>query len=627
MSSSVLVHPPGPAAPLAGAKWRSSLAAWLPLLIAFLPAGWLCGLVVKYWVNIPYSDEWTTSLGVPLAKWREGTLQPGDLWAQHTESRPVFPRLAALALVGRAGEWDVRGGMVIGLLAAAGISLLLYSLLGRGARTPGPWGRGATLAAMNVLLFSPVGWEIWLWGEGAMVLLPLLCLLAALRVNLSQTFGLRTRALINAALAFVGTFTFSSGLLLWPLAWPLPCSGERGGKKAPAAIYGLAAAASLAFYFHGFQSSDPQAFPYALTHPGEAMLYLLTWCSVPLLPMKPPGLAHAALGGMLILAWAALAGRLWVDSRNDAGARRAGYPWIMLGLWTLGLGALAALGRTQGGLEFALSSRYAVSAVHLPVAILGMGFVRWRFSTSLPRPEESPAFASLRQGRRDAVVAGLVLSTQLAGWLHIRACGHAVMDMRDMREARELARDALRFIDLAPENFQLRAVFPNPGLPEAFHRLHAAGLVRVRLAAAEPLSTAVAAAPSAADQGASGSFDACAPVIGEQLAVSGWASDPAAEPGQRSAPFVLFTFMQLDASGRTNGRARPFTVLRTERRRPDVASVLREPAMEPSGFSYAISRPLLPPATVRIAAWAVNPATGQARQLSHYFDIPPSSGR
>lgn len=596
-------------------------------LAALLPGIILAILVGRYAVNLPVSDEWGTSVGLTLAKAREGTLSLPYLFSPHTESRPFFPRLIALALNaggGGGGEWDVRRGMVLNLVLAAGLSGLLWRVLDRGRPA---WSRLLVLAGMNVLLFSPAGWEIWLWGQGYLVLLTLVCLGGTLAVNASG-LPLAAKAGLNAALAFVGTFSFANGLLLWPLAWPR--RGEEGGRRQaagggeekgvagggtlpasfilhPATFYAAAAGASLALFFVGFRAADRAALPYALGHPGAVIRYFLTWCAGPFRPVAAPDAGHVLLGALLVGLFVAGAAWAW---RTD---RRAAWPWVVLGTFALLSGGLAAMGRTRAGLEFALSSRYAVTAVLLPVAALGAGW------TAAGRGAWHP-------GR----TAGAAVFLGLLGVFHARAFGDSAENMRGAREAREKARDALVFIDLMPGNPQLRPIFPDLDrdlgiLRAAVHRFQAVGLVNVPVSSPALEDALGKPPPAAVDPGAVGTFDTCAPRGADQLVVSGWASDPAAGAvNERPALFVVFQWTPLDAAGQPAGRPRPWTVLRADRARPDVARALNRPALARCGFVEAIYRP---PGTEgagagRVAVWAVDPASGIARPLNHTFDVP-----
>ncbi len=583
---------------------RFSPAALLTAGLAALPALALAVLVGRYWFNLPVSDEWGSLGGVTLAKAREHTLSLFYLFSQHTESRPVFPRLAALALNagGGGGEWDVRRGMAFNLVVAAGISALLWRALDRGRPA---WSRFLILAAMNALLFSPVGWEIWLLGQGYLVLLTLLCLAGTLAVNASD-MSLRAKAGLNAILAFVGTFSFSNGLLLWPLGWPVRSEGraEEDGWR-PRALYAAAAGASLALFFIGFRPTDRAAVPFALGHPLAAARFFLTWCAVPLRPVGEPDAGHLLLGAAIIGLFAVGAGRAW---RVD---RRRAWPWLVLGTFALVSGLLAAAGRAGGGLEFALSSRYAITAALLPVAALGAWWT-----------------AGLRNWHT-GLSAGLTGVLGVAAMLYGPAFGASVEEMRGAREAREKAREALAFIDLMPDNPQLRPIYSDlardPGaLRVAFHRLQAVGLVRVP-GSPPALEDALGKPLPVKDPRGVGSFDVCTPRGAGQLVVSGWSSDPAA-PGERPAPLVIFQWTPLDAAGNPAGRPRPWTMLRVDRDRPDVAQALGRPELARCGFSEAIYRPLTGDGNGagRVEAWAVEPASGQARALDHTFDVPPA---
>src|ERR1700704_1767479 len=181
----------------------------LPGLAAFYMMG-------THWVPVPYWDEWD-SPGKQLAAYYRGDLGFADLFSQHNESRSFFPRLVYLALYLTAG-WDVRCGMVATFVLACAGSAGLYAV----SRRTNP-SRGAVLlmfAVMNLLLFSPRQYENFLYAIMGEVFTPACALVFAVLVNLSN-LSLKWKALMNAALAFLGTYTFANGMLLWVLAFPL----------------------------------------------------------------------------------------------------------------------------------------------------------------------------------------------------------------------------------------------------------------------------------------------------------------------------------------------------------------------------------------------------------------------
>lgn len=668
-----------PALPVGtGAHWRRRpfltvlLSVFLGLLTLWPPVALLV-LVQRNGVNVPFSDEWGTGLGIPLAKWREGTLRPLALLAQHTDSRPVVSRLIALALAATdsppGGEWDLRRGMAANWVLLLVVSALLFGLLGKGSgegsrssRTaPSLTGELPTqlaiLVVMNALLFSPVGWEVWLMGEGNIVFLPVLFLLAGLWLDGRPALAARpgTRALAGAAMATAGTFSFSNGLLLWPLLFPWFAGtrreGNGNGKIRPGeprpwwfsrALYAAAGAAVLTLYFLGYRPSDPAALGYALGHPAAATRYFLTWCAVPLRPAGPPDAGHVLLGAAVVGLFAAGVWTVATDRARDGGGRGdaplhpAVWPWAALGLFALGSGLLAAAGRTRAGLDTALSSRYAVTATGVLIALVGLGWTLGRHRWPTARGGDR---------RRPALAFTAALTLGIVGTLYVRAFRRAATEqMPDVREARQKARAALVFIDLLPDNPQLAAIYPDfptgaPFLQNYFHRLRDAGLVRAPSASprlAAPLAQPPTAFEPTGGEPVGGSFDVCRPLDGhpDLLLVSGWASDPARPPHEQPAEVVVLTWTALDgASGQPRGEARPFTLVWPGDhgvRRPDVAAALGQPAMVGSGFGTGVFRPFLPTGetfrTMRIAAWAVDAGTGAARRLRGYVDVPTAVG-
>ncbi|MEO5721047.1 MAG: hypothetical protein ABIR71_06215, partial [Chthoniobacterales bacterium] len=164
----------------------SSRARFLPfalLAIALLPLVLMAITVVRLWLPLPYWDEWSTPAEnfVNLCK---GHLSFQELFAQHNESRKLFPRLLYLGLA-QLGGWDVRKEMALTFLIVCAIAFLFYRLL---RQTPGATALPALFAwvAATFLCFSPVQLENFLWGVQLEVFFPGLAVLALAAVNLSS---------------------------------------------------------------------------------------------------------------------------------------------------------------------------------------------------------------------------------------------------------------------------------------------------------------------------------------------------------------------------------------------------------------------------------------------------------
>ena len=280
-------------------------------------------MMCTHWVPVPYWDEWD-SPGKQLAAYYRGNLSFADLFSQHNESRSFFPRLVYLALYLPAG-WDVRSGMVATFVLACAGSAGLYAV----SRRTNP-SHGAALlmfAVMDLLLFSPRQYENFLYAIMGEVFTSACALVFAILVNLSN-LSLKWKALVNAALAFIGTYTFANGMLLWVLAFPLEITPTVQPTRARIfwrVVYALIGAVSVACYFLTYRHpplSPPFASPLgrlpALIH------FLLVWIGSLFNTGAP------ALCGAVVLCFSA-ASRRWRFRKS--GARERGAPIIPGSSW------------------------------------------------------------------------------------------------------------------------------------------------------------------------------------------------------------------------------------------------------------------------------------------------------
>src|SRR5688500_13589825 len=279
-----------------------------------------------HWVPVPYWDEWD-SPGRQLAAHYRGTLGLADLFSQHNESRSFFPRLLYLAIYLPAG-WDVRIGMVATFALVCAGSVGLYRIL----RRTNP-SSGAVLVAFAMiifLLFSPRQYENFLHAVMIEAFAPVCLLVFALLINVSDR-SLKAKALPNAALAFMATYTFAIGMLLWLLAFPLETTRVRDSRTRIfwRATYLLSAAASLIVYFVSYRHpslSPPFVSP--LAHLPALLHFYLVWLG----SLFSTG-APALCGAVVLLLFLALAAAA-VSQIRRTGAWRTHYPWLVLGCYT-----------------------------------------------------------------------------------------------------------------------------------------------------------------------------------------------------------------------------------------------------------------------------------------------------
>ena len=130
------------------------LIRFLAFLFCLLPPILLAILIWRNAVNVPWLDEWDTDIAGIFFKSHTGQLTFGDLWAQHTESRLLLPRIFFLAL-GNLTHWNVLYEMAAAFFLAVMIAAVIFHL-GRLTFSGKPWIYWPAFFLSSLMIFSPV---------------------------------------------------------------------------------------------------------------------------------------------------------------------------------------------------------------------------------------------------------------------------------------------------------------------------------------------------------------------------------------------------------------------------------------------------------------------------------------
>jgi hypothetical protein len=541
----------------------------LPVLAAFY-------MMCTHWVPVPYWDEWD-SPGKQLAAFYRGNLSFADLFSQHNESRTFFPRLVYLALF-LPGGWDVRSCMVATFILVCAGSAGLYQV----ARRTNP-SHGAALwmfAVMNLLLFSPRQYENFLYAIMGEVFTPPCALILAILVNLSNlTF--KWKALVNAALALISTYTFANGMLLWALAFPLGITSglrpeEARSRRFWRMVYALIGAASVSCYFLTYRH-PPLSPPFV--SPLErlpALLHFFFFWIGSLFRAGDPALC----GAVVVLLFGGLAA-VAISQGRRTGEWRAHYPWLILGCYPLISGGIVAMGRLGFGYFMAGDVRYAVSTAFFYIAVVGLGF------------------SVYPQAKRRPLKSGIALSAAIV-LLVILLSLWAITFKKERRflpiltAVRQHSLLVLRWSEAIPQNPEIALLSPYPLADVvAITRILAEhDALRPRLVS-QKLVAAVNAQPDTKDASA-GTLEAAKFEAGE-LSFHGWARVPDQD---RPADCIVLGF-------EADGKWEPFCVVETGGNRPDVQQ-LGSAALKRSGFSGGIRSANFPRGETILKAWAID---------------------
>ena len=470
------------------AKSRTAELRWVALvalaIVAVLPAIQMWHWVSSNWVSLPYWDEWFTP-GSQFESWKRGTLTLKELFCQHNESRLFFPRLFYFALA-EFGGWDVRYAIRALFIITCGFCLLLLHLL---RRTPGatPLSSLIAWALMTWICFAPVQVKNFLYGIEIEPLIPAFALLAASAINLSG-LSFRAKTLLDIALAFVATYSFANGMLVWALAWPLPAPNETKSVKRRLlwlGSYAVAAIISIGAYFAGYhRPSYHPKFASVTARFWDLAHYVILWAG----NYFASDLAGPfVLGVCALVAFAAGFGfAIWTSWKQRKW--RTFYPWLLLGIFACATVAITALGRLGFGVQQALDNRYVAMSRFLYVAIAGL-----YFSIFVARSQLSAA--TLRVFF--LTNAGWAIAIFVLLWANsYRVFAGTAAEYRSERSRLLLS---LRWMHVIPDNPDLALIIP---YPEALKRrasyLESVGLLRLR-SIEGPLAAHVQQTPPPAD--------------------------------------------------------------------------------------------------------------------------------
>jgi len=424
------------------------------LLIAAPPL--LIGLLIfRDGVDVPFFDQWDGT-ALLFEKMAAGTLGFADFFAKHNEHRILFPRLIAFGL-GRLTHWNIRAELFVIWLLALVCLFNIWQIRRRNARKDSSFW---LLFPASVLLFSPLGFQNFLWGFQIGFLLPIACVTACIWI---ATYVRHPFNFVFAILlCTVCTFSIASGLMSWLVTTPLLLLAQaRSNSHSARKWWGIWVCAFLfevCAYFYGYEEAVRHPPVWApIRYPISASEYVLVFLGSPFtfgtnLAPLPLGIR---MGGVLVLLLLVCAYYIW-RKRSDRDLLGEALPWLMLAVVALSSAVLTMIGRLGFGATQARVSRYITLAVLLPIALLGV--------IPIVRSHWARSFSA--RGQLMTRVACFVLLipflvTAVPSFLSHLPAWPAI------RQARLYGKALVSFINVVPEREELlKYVFPYRGRVE-----------------------------------------------------------------------------------------------------------------------------------------------------------------
>ena len=330
----------------------SGVLVSLPVVAAFL-------YIYFFGVDMPFGDVWVM---VPrFDKLSLGTLGFMDLWVQHFEHRIFFPRVAIL-LLGVVTDFNQVAIMYLTeiCLVVTLVVLLLAFRANIGAR---------------LFFFVPVALMVFNLGQyfnmfyGLQVsfaFTQVFSVISLYLIYVSTRDGLKKWVFAAAPVSgMVATFSLFGGLFVWPVGFfqLLISPVENRAKRNLLIAWSAAGLAAVAGYFIGWSLPERQESQYTFTNPILQARYFLTAFGSPLTWWWLPDFAFVA--GLLLACILAVA--LFVVYRSGRIGEFSF--WISLVAFAFVFLAFLTLGRSGGGIETALNSRYITFTI---LGIIGL---------------------------------------------------------------------------------------------------------------------------------------------------------------------------------------------------------------------------------------------------------------
>jgi hypothetical protein len=543
------------------------------------------------WLPLPFWDEWHTP-GSQFESWCRGTLTISELFSQHNESRKFFPRLLYFALAS-VGGWDVRKEVTVFFLEVCFLAALLWQLL---RRTPGSTTLSAliTWTVMMFLCFSSVQFENFLYGIQLEPVFPGVAVVAMASVNLSR-LSFRSKTLANLSLAFLATYTFANGMLLWVLGLPLTEQSDSTSRRKRllwCTIYVFSAALAIACYFIGYKKPSYHPDFASIRNALDLAHYLILWIGAYFASDYVNPFIFGIVAGAFFVV---MMGSAIIAVVRDPQDGRTFYPWLLIGAYPLLTGIITAFGRLGFGVQQALGNRYAVLSLFFYLAFVGSIFAL--YSTRIRTLGQSGRVFFLTN-------AAWIIAVAMICWI---ACYQTNSRLsRINRYHRVTLTRALEWIDAIPDNPDLALIFPYVDvLKDRAHILTQHRILRLPLIK-EPLSSQVQQSPPATD-GSNGQIETCGFDDSHSLFITGWAWLPA--KNQRANCVVI-------GCRDTSGKFKPMTVLETGVRRQDLRDRFHIAEIYHAGFSRAVNPANLLPGAVRVEGWAIDLKNQRALPLA-----------
>ena len=316
--------------------------------------------IFLFGLNIPFLDQWEV---VPLLiKKQQGLLSFADLFAQHNEHRPFFPRLIWLTLSGFT-RYNVNIELWVNLLIAmgtfifvAGRSMKMWKQLG--ISTP-----PLLIPLMSLLVFNLGQRESWLQGFQTVMFLEIACVIIGIFVLAENTswgnfFG-------AVALGIIANYSMANGLLYWLIGLiVISITTSKKLRIIRISLWIIFSGICISLFLTGWTSGGHLNFGYAFTHILEWFIWILNFLGAPIMTLWYVAwvFGFISIGLYILIIGHVVRTNQW----------RPLIPYFAIVLFILVTALSISLGRMEMGMPQSVVPRYLTMSVWYWVSLLAL---------------------------------------------------------------------------------------------------------------------------------------------------------------------------------------------------------------------------------------------------------------
>jgi hypothetical protein len=316
------------------------------ILLSLIPPVMVGIYIFLVGLDVPFLDQW--AVAALLQKIQQETASLADLFAQHNEHRPFFPRLLWIALAA-VTHYNINAQLWLNLLIAVGTFIFFIQ---RSLKT---WERlnlrvsPFIIPFLSLLVFNLGANESWLQGIQTIMFLGIACVVMGLFL-LSEASS--WASFWGAAiLGVISTFSMANGLLFWPVGLLVLLAANEGPSRIRKfLLWVVISALCMGEFFMDWTSQGHLNILYVWNHIPAWIIWMLDFLGSPLMTLW-----YAAwfFGLLSVALYLLLLRQMWVTKQWQPFI-----PFLAIALFVLLTGFSISLGRMEMGMEQAVVPRY-----------------------------------------------------------------------------------------------------------------------------------------------------------------------------------------------------------------------------------------------------------------------------